>query len=57
MSGGSCHLEEKAKDMQKYFHQLTEPDMQTPLGKEPYGSGSSDVCLPIPDRKYVTEFV
>ena len=29
----------------------------TPFGKEPYGSGSSDVCLPIPDRKYVTEFV
>ncbi|MFR5702459.1 MAG: hypothetical protein ACLUD0_11685 [Eubacterium ramulus] len=27
------------------------------LGKEPYGSGSSDVCLPIPDGKYVTKFV
>ena len=53
---GQLSLGKKAKDMQKYFHQLTEPDA-TPFGKEPYGSGSSDVCLPIPDRKYVTKFV
>ena len=51
---GQLSLGKKAKDMQKYFHQLTEPDMQRLLEKNHMDQDRSDVCLPIPDRKYVT---
>ena len=54
---GQLSLGKKGERHAEVFSSVDGAGYATPFGKEPYGSGSSDVCLPIPDRKYVTKFV
>lgn len=54
---GQLSLGKKGERHAEVFSPVDGARYATPFGKEPYGSGSSDVCLPLPDRKNVTEFV